>query len=78
MEILPSCSYVSTTIWMHNLDFSTKCLEKKLNRNYTKMLHAILKNLGDSILQNSCCVATYLPSCKPGKISNMCGALLKM
>ena len=38
MQFLPSCGHVDTAIWMH-----TKCMEKKLDGNYTRMLQAILK-----------------------------------
>ena len=32
---LPSSSHISTTVWLH-------CLEKKLERHYTRMLHVVL------------------------------------
>ena len=47
----------------------TKCLEKKLDRNYTRMLHAFSTNSGKGTLQKSSCTAIYLLSCKPSKIS---------
>ena len=41
MNILPSSSHVSTTVWLQHLDYN-ETLEKKLNGTYTKMLHTVL------------------------------------
>ena len=41
MRFLPSWSCSSATIWLHHLD-SNKQLKKKLDGNYTRILHAIL------------------------------------
>ena len=37
-----SCSHVSITAWLHHLDLN-KILKKKLDRNYTRILCAVLK-----------------------------------
>ena len=42
MRFLPSSSCVHTTIWMHHIDANKMNREKKLNKNYTKILCAIL------------------------------------
>ena len=45
----------------------TKCMEKKLDGNYTRMLRAIL-SAGDSTQQSSSYTATYHPSQKLSKL----------
>ena len=42
----------------------TKCMEKKLDGNYTRMLRVILKSPGGNTPQSSSCTATYHPSRK--------------
>ena len=39
-QLLPSSGCVNFTIWMHHMDVN--CIEKKLDRNCTRMLQAIL------------------------------------
>ena len=46
----------------------TKCMEKKSDWNYSRMLRVILINPGNIIPQNNSCMATYLLSQKPSKI----------
>ena len=50
------------TTWMR-----TKCMKKKLGRNYTRMLQAILNKSWKEYPQNSSCMATYFLSLKPLK-----------
>ena len=45
----------------------TKCIEKRLNGNYTRMLWVILNKSWNNTPQNNSCTATYLPSQKPIK-----------
>ena len=45
------------------MDFN-KVPGDKVDGNYTRILHAVLRN---STLQKSSCTATYLPSYKPTK-----------
>ena len=40
MRILPSCSHISTTVWIHHLDFHETPGEK-VTWNYTKILQAV-------------------------------------
>ena len=51
------------TTWM-----LTKCMEKKLDSKYTRMLQAILNNPGGSTRQSRSCTATYTPITKTIKI----------
>ena len=48
---------------------STKFQEKELDGNYIKMLHAVLSKSRNSILPNSCCMATNLSSHKLWKLN---------
>ena len=41
MGILPSYCHVSTTEWLHHLDFN-KTPEEKIDGNYTRIVHAVL------------------------------------
>ena len=43
-SFFPSSSHVDTAIWMHYWMLA-KCMEKKLNGNYTRMLWAILNKI---------------------------------
>ena len=45
-------------------NYNTKCMEKKLDNNYTRML----RNPGSNTLKNSSCTATYHPSRKQSKL----------
>ena len=43
----------------------TKCIEKKLDGNCTRMLQAVFNNPGSNTPQSSSCMATYHPSDRP-------------
>ena len=45
----------------------TKCIEKRLDGNCTRMLRGILNKSWINIPQDSSCTATYLPSVNPSK-----------
>ena len=45
----------------------TKCIEKNLNWNSTRMLRVILDKSRSNNPQSSCCTAIYLPSLRPSK-----------
>ena len=42
-QFFPSSGCINTAIWMHHID--AKCMEKKLDNNYTRMLRAVFKQV---------------------------------
>ena len=58
---------VSVLLYGCTSSTQTKCIEKNLDGNYTRMLRAVLNKSRKQHPQNSNCTATYLPSHKPSK-----------
>ena len=65
-ELLPSCGCVSTTVWMHHLD-TNKMHDKKLDGNYTRILHAVLTKSWKQLLTKHW-LYSHLPSHRPFKL----------
>ena len=64
-KIFANCSHVRTTIWVpHSNSYET---EKKLYRNYPKMLPTFWTNPRRTTPQNSSCMAIYVQSRKLSK-----------
>ena len=73
-----SYKYIYIYIYSFTTMILTKRVEKKLDGNYTKLQHTVLKNpCSNTLPQNNSCTAIYLPSHKLSKRNKIYGRLLK-